>query len=193
MYFVYLPFGIPSHPLPPTSILFSFTSGSDFGKQQIFRVTLQVEQIQPESMTQQHWLVICCLSLVNFQLSFTRFYFRLCSVIQHMQLQVLTLFFSLEQIALCTHRHTHTLPEVSQSVRDSFTHHLTEWLVRMLIPACIKYCHLLSVFATSSQTVNQTGWRLSGVPLIKTSQSSNGVPAQHWSLINTLLLIRWVR
>lgn len=52
----------------------------------------------------------------------------------------------------CTlHTQTHTRPFRSlPSVSNSFSHHLTEWLVRMLIPACIKYCHLLSVFATSS-------------------------------------------
>lgn len=49
----------------------------------------------------------------------------------------------------CTHRHTHL---VSQSVSDF----LTEWLVRMLIPACMMYCHLLPLFQHAArQSIRQ--------------------------------------
>lgn len=76
-------------------------------------------------------LLLPCKFLIIFHLfSFSS---RLFSVIQHAHFKVVILFFSLGHIA----------DTLTQNVSDSLIHHLTERVVRLLIPAYMKYCHVL--------------------------------------------------
>lgn len=98
-------------------------------------------------------------SLANCYFSFTSF----CSVIQQVCLRVSILFFSL----LDSHTQTHTK---HKWLFDSSLDWSLDWMARQSAEPCLH--EVLSPppsIPMCSQTVNQTGWRLSGVPIIKTS------------------------
>lgn len=99
-------------------------------------------------------------SLANYYFSFT----SLCSVIQQVCLRVSILVFSLLDTS---HRQTHTK---HKWLFDSSLDWSLDWMARQNAEPCLH--EVLSPppsIPMCSQTVNQTGWRLSGVPIIKTS------------------------
>lgn len=172
-----LPTASPSPFSPHTSTLFSSNSSWDFGRHracQFLIVTSQTEQIHLRA-----WLsntnfgfAAYLLQIVN-AAQFLFLSISLSNMYTHTHISRSSLSLSIS----CTHTHaykigSHThLPFLLSppSVSDFLTHHLTERLSQNTDPSLHEVLSPPSSFQTRSQTVNQTGWGLSGAPLIKTS------------------------